>query len=142
MKSFHSGTSEVYKSVVIWTVLLECVYSGVLNVISSRVSHGPDFLCFVFQRQNKVPWVVNSVFSYRKKYLLCLSFIETEKYTISPLEQWGYTYVCMRAYIHVCVCVKCNTFETQNRRFHSVYSNKNLETSMKPRKFTCQMFKL
>lgn len=91
MKSFHSGTSEVYKSGVIWTVLLECVYSGVFNVSSSRVSHGPDFLCFIFQRQNKVPWEVNSVFPYRKKYLLCLSFIETEKYTISPLEQWGYT---------------------------------------------------
>lgn len=47
MKSFHSGTSEVYKSVVIWTVLVECGYSGVFNNIS-RVSHGPDLICLFF----------------------------------------------------------------------------------------------
>lgn len=49
MNSFHSGTSEVYKNVVIGTVLLECVYSGVFNNVSiSRVSYGPDFVCFVY----------------------------------------------------------------------------------------------
>lgn len=55
--------------------------SGVLNHLSiSRVSYGPDFIwlvccwfCFVFVvvfSRGKVPWEVNSVFSYRKKYLL------------------------------------------------------------------------
>lgn len=53
MKSFHSGTSEVYKNVVIWTVFLECVYSGVCNNVSiSRVSYGPDFVCFSEAKQS------------------------------------------------------------------------------------------
>lgn len=109
-----------------WNVFT-LVFSTMLVFPGFHMGQISCVLCF--QRQSKVPWEVNSVFSYRKKYLLYLSFIETEKYTLSPLKQRGYTEVCM-----LCdVCVKWNTFETHNRRFLGVYLNKNPETSLKPR---------
>lgn len=129
MNSFHSGTSEVYKNVVIGTVLLECVYSGVFNNVSIfRVSYGPDFVCFVFPEAKCLERWTQS-FPIEKVFAVFI-FYRNRKIYPFPLRTRGYTEVCM-----LCgdVCVKWNTFETHNRRFLGVYLNKNPETSLKPR---------
>ena len=77
---FLPGTSEVYKTFLVWTDLLECVYLEISTDLKiSRVSQGPDYTWITHKRKKLSSERVNSIITNRKSiHCIYSSLIETK----------------------------------------------------------------